>query len=97
MNMTPRDASIEIELIQQHIDRLLVRCRTADVFIVPTVLLDIKQRLGSLREFTHDLRKQLKPRHPPSVPRIPPRRERVQTIIGIAPNTEPGRPLGRLE
>jgi hypothetical protein len=90
MNMTPREASIEIELIAETIMALQS--------VQPKLVAQLFASLNRLQnEFVAPLHKQPKPRHPPSVPRIPPRRERAQTIIGIAPNVEPGRPLGRIE
>ena len=88
--MTPREASIEIELIAETIMAL--------PNVQPKLVAQLFNSLNRLQnEFVAPLRKQPKPRHPPSVPRIPPKRERAQTIIGVAPNYEPGRQIGRLE
>jgi hypothetical protein len=85
--MTPREASIEIELIMETL---------MDIGVLPGQERLVAQIFGSLGrlqdQFISPMRKQAnQPLHPPSWPHVPPRRERAQTIIGI------GQSNGRLE
>ena len=85
--MTPREASIEIELIMETL---------MDLGVLPGQEKLVAQVFGSLGrlqdQFIAPMLQETKaPLHPPSFPHVPPRRERAQTIIGIGFDNSNGR------
>lgn len=73
--MTPKEASIEIQLIRQQLQRL-VRINgiaPADYTTIQDACVNIGESLNSLSSFIAPLRTKSKPRHPPKVPSVPER------------------------
>lgn len=72
--MTPKEASIEIELIRAHVERL-IRCAQDNATIISVATLtELLHSTDKLREFVGPLRTKSKPRHPPKVPAVPERK-----------------------
>lgn len=92
--MTPKEASIEIELIRQQLQRLvrIVGITPADYSTIQDACVSINESLCSISSFIAPLRTKSKPRHPPKVPTVPERIELVDPRkYGLEPNDFVGR------
>lgn len=86
--MTPQEASVDIGIIQDHIDRLLRVKYEPFVTVKSTTLYEMLNSAMRLRAFIGPIRARKSPRHPPKVPQIP---QHWPNETGCA------RPLGALE
>lgn len=86
--MTPQEASVDLGIIQDHIDRLLRVKYEPFVTVKSTTLYEMLDSAMRLRAFISPIRARKSPRHPPKVPSYPARRP---SETGCA------RPLGALE
>lgn len=71
--MTPKEASIELELIRAHVERLIRCAQTNETIISVATLTELLHSTDKLREFVGPLRAKPKPRHQPKVPAAPER------------------------